>query len=57
MARNKRFVANVRHQRKRKAAKRKLRLHEQGKIKANQLSSLARRFQEKRHRAESRRSQ
>jgi hypothetical protein len=52
MGRDKRFVARKRHQRKRKAAKRKLRLHEQGKIRADQLSQLAKSFQSKKQRSE-----
>jgi hypothetical protein len=44
MANEKRFVAWKRHHRKRKSAKAKVRLYEQGKLKYDQLPALAKKF-------------
>jgi hypothetical protein len=44
MANEKRFVAWKRHHRKRKSAKAKVRLYEQGKLKHDQLPVLAKKF-------------
>jgi hypothetical protein len=44
MANDKRFVAWKRHHRRRKSAKAKVKLYEQGKIKYDQLPALAKEF-------------
>ena len=44
MANEKRYVAQKRQRRRRKVAKKKVQMYEQGKLKHDQLSSLAKRF-------------
>jgi hypothetical protein len=51
MANEKRYVAQKRQRRRRKVAKGRVKLYEQGKIKHDQLSSLAKRFLSRKMRA------
>ncbi|MGA2509455.1 MAG: hypothetical protein ABSG27_04435 [Candidatus Acidiferrales bacterium] len=51
MANEKRYVAQKRQRRRRKAAKAKVKLYEQGKIPHDKLTSLAKRFLSRKMRA------
>ncbi|HEY4777768.1 MAG TPA: hypothetical protein VIH56_08905 [Candidatus Acidoferrales bacterium] len=51
MANEKRYVAQKRQRRRRKVAKKKVQQYEQGKLKHDQLSSLAKRFLTRKQRA------
>lgn len=51
MANEKRFVAQKRQRRRRKAAKAKVKLYEQGKLPHDKLPSLAKRFLSRKMRA------
>ena len=51
MANEKRYVAQKRQRRRRKVAKGKVKLYEQGKLKHDQLSALAKRFLARKTRA------
>jgi len=51
MANEKRFVAQKRQRRRRKAAKAKIKLYEQGKLPHDKLPSLAKRFLSRKMRA------
>ena len=51
MANEKRYVAQKRQRRRRKVAKKKVQMYEQGKLKHDQLSSLAKRFLTRKQRA------
>jgi hypothetical protein len=51
MAHEKRYMAQRRQRRRRKAAKAKVKLYEQGKLKHDQLPSLAKRFLSRKMRA------
>jgi hypothetical protein len=51
MANEKRYVAQKRERRRRKVAKKKVQLYEQGKLKHDQLSALAKKFLTRKQRA------
>jgi hypothetical protein len=51
MAHDKRFLAQRRQRRRRKLAKQKVKLYEQGKLKHDQLPALAKRFLSRKMRA------
>jgi hypothetical protein len=51
MAHDKRYVAQKRQRRRRKAAKAKVKLYEQGKIPHAKLPALAKKFLSRKHRA------
>jgi hypothetical protein len=51
MAHDKRYVAQKRQRRRRKAVKAKMKLYEQGKLKHEQLPMLAKTFLSRKHRA------
>jgi hypothetical protein len=54
MSHDKRYVAQKRQKRRRKAVKAKMKLHEQGKIKHDQLPMLAKTFLSRKLRAQKR---
>ena len=54
MAHDKRYVAQKRQRRRRKTAKAKMKLYEQGKVKHEQLPALAKKFLARKQRALSR---